>query len=144
LPDIAFDLRYLRYAILVAQHGSFRAAAESLDLSQSTVSRRVRLLERVLGVPLFERDHKGAKLTPAGQRFIQDATVGANLLSDAIRDLQNGHRGAVGEIRIGLMLSLAGGFLADLLKNFRARYPDAEIKVEEMSSDCAKIGLLCC
>ena len=66
MPDIAFDLRYLRYAILVAQHGSFRAAAESLDLSQSTVSRRIRLLERRLGVPLFERDHKGAKLTPAG------------------------------------------------------------------------------
>lgn len=143
MPDIAFDLRYLRYSILVAQHGSFRSAAESLDLSQSTVSRRVRLLERVLGVPLFERDHKGAKLTAAGQRFIQDATVGANLLSDAIRDLQNIHRGGVGEIRIGLMLSLAGGFLADLLKNFRSRYPDAEITVEEMSSDCAKIGLLC-
>ncbi|WP_449045082.1 LysR family transcriptional regulator [Paracoccus versutus] len=143
MPDLAFDLRYLRYAILVAQHGSFRAAAESLDHSQSTVSRRVRLLERRLGVPLFERDHKGAKLTPAGQRFIQDATVGANLLSDAVRDLRNIQRGGAGEIRIGLMLSLASGFLADLLKSFRSRYPDAEITVEEMSSDCAKIGLLC-
>lgn len=75
MPDLAFDLRYLHYAILVAQHGSFRAAAESLDHSQSTVSRRVSLLERRLGVPLSERARKGAKLTPAGQRFIQEATV---------------------------------------------------------------------
>ncbi|WP_353430107.1 LysR family transcriptional regulator [Paracoccus denitrificans] len=42
MPDIAFDLRYLRYAILVAQHGSFRAAAESLDLSQSVDRRGIR------------------------------------------------------------------------------------------------------
>lgn len=143
MPDIALDLRYLRYAILVAQHGSFSAAAESLDISHTTVGRRVRLLERVLGVPLFDTDHSGVRLTPGGQRFIQDATVGANLLSDAVRDLRDFHRGGEGMIRIGLMSSLAGGFLADLLKDFRSRYPEAEIKVEEMSSDCAKIGLLC-
>lgn len=143
MPEIAFDLRYLRYAILVAQHGSFSKAGESLNLSHTTVNRRVGLLERVLGVPLFDRDHTGVRLTPAGQRFIQDATVGANLLSDAIRDLREFHRASDGVIRVGLMSSLADGFLADLLRDFRTRYPEAEIKVEEMSSDCAKIGLLC-
>ncbi|WP_258553421.1 helix-turn-helix domain-containing protein [Paracoccus pantotrophus] len=43
--------------------GSFRAAAETRNLSQPTVSRSVRLLERRLRVSLFERDHKGAKPT---------------------------------------------------------------------------------
>ena len=41
VPDLAFDLRYLKYAMLAAEHGSFRRAAEILNLSQSTVSRRI-------------------------------------------------------------------------------------------------------
>src|SRR5690606_30994322 len=56
MPDIALDLRFLHYAVLAARLGSFRAAAESLNLSQSTVSRRIRVLERRLGIELFERD----------------------------------------------------------------------------------------
>lgn len=133
----------MRYAILVVQHGSFSAAAGSLDLSHITVNRRVRLLEHVLDVPLFDADHSGVRLTPAGQRFIQDATMGANPLADAVRDFRDSHRSGEGVVRDGLMSSLAGGFLADLLKEFRARNPNAEIKVEEISCDCAKIGLLC-
>lgn len=69
MPDIALDLRFLHYAILVARLGSFSAAAESLDLSHTTVNRRVSLLERRLGFQLFERDATGAHLTPAGARF---------------------------------------------------------------------------
>jgi len=46
VPDLAFDLRYLKYAMLAAEHGSFRRAAEALNLSQSTISRRIQLLER--------------------------------------------------------------------------------------------------
>ncbi|WP_312621640.1 helix-turn-helix domain-containing protein, partial [Agrobacterium pusense] len=63
MPDLALDLRYLRYALLVAEHGSFRRAADAVGMSQSTVSRRVQLLERRLGVPLFTRSRTGAKLT---------------------------------------------------------------------------------
>ncbi|WP_426435835.1 LysR family transcriptional regulator [Bradyrhizobium genosp. P] len=44
MPDIAFDLRYLKYAILAAETGSFRRTAEVLGISQSTLSRRVQLL----------------------------------------------------------------------------------------------------
>ncbi|MCJ1902808.1 MULTISPECIES: LysR family transcriptional regulator [Paracoccus] len=60
MPDIALDLRFLRYAILVARLGSFSAAAESLDLSYTTVNRRVSLLGRRRCFQLFERDATGA------------------------------------------------------------------------------------
>ena len=55
MPDLAFDLRHRPYAMLVAEHGSFRRAADVLELSQSTISRRVQSLERRLGVTLFDR-----------------------------------------------------------------------------------------
>lgn len=44
MPDLTLDLRYLKYAVQVAEAGSFRRAAERLSISQSTVSRRVQLL----------------------------------------------------------------------------------------------------
>jgi DNA-binding transcriptional LysR family regulator len=84
MPDIALDLRFLHYAILVARIGSFRAAAESMNLSQSTVSRRIRVLERRLGIELFERDPSGAYLTPAGAKFVEDAERGMTALLRAV------------------------------------------------------------
>ncbi len=44
MPDLALDLRYLKYTIIVAEHGGFRRAANVLNLSRSTVSRRIQLL----------------------------------------------------------------------------------------------------
>jgi DNA-binding transcriptional LysR family regulator len=93
MPDLALDLRYLRYAMLVAELGSFRRAADVLNLSQSTVSRRIQLLERRLGVPWFERSRSGTRLTYAGERFILDAAVGAGHLHQAASDLTLAQRG---------------------------------------------------
>ena len=70
MPDLALDLRDLKYPILVAEHGSFRRAADILNLSQSTLSLRIQLLERRLGLPLFERNRTGTRPTLAGERFL--------------------------------------------------------------------------
>ncbi len=142
LPDLTLDLRYLRYAILVAEHGSFRRVADALSLSQSTVSRRIQLLERQLGVPLFERSRSGVRLTYAGERFIRDAAVGAQHLHQAASDLTRARRGNLGELRIGLMASFASGFLANLLRSFRIQFPDVDIKIEEASSQSNAAGVL--
>src|SRR3546814_9609339 len=85
VPDLAFDLRYLKYAIVVAEQGSFRRAADVLNLPQSTVSRRIQILERTLGVPLFERSRTGARPTLAGERFMREAAVGAGPLREAVK-----------------------------------------------------------
>lgn len=133
MPDLAFDLRYLRLVILVAEYGSFRAAAESQNLSQSTVSRRVQILEHRLGVTLFERSPHGVQLTALGKRFIQSATVGADYLRQAIVDARMALNGQVGELRIGVLTSLAGGFLPDLLQRYRVAYPAVKLRIEELS-----------
>jgi len=126
MPDIALDLRYLEYAILVAEHGSFRRAAEILNLSQSTISRRIQLLERRLGMPLFERNRTGARPTLAGERFMRDAAIGAGHLRQAVNEMSLAKRGDAGELRIGLMASLANGFLSDLLGAYHRQFPNVE------------------
>ena len=103
MPDVSLDFRYLRYVFLVAQFGSFRAAAESENMTQSTISRRVSILERRVGVKLFERNHNGARLTAAGERFVQTAAYSAEQLRETIREVRETVRGEIGQLRIGLM-----------------------------------------
>jgi DNA-binding transcriptional LysR family regulator len=92
------------------------------------------MLERRIGIPLFERTRSGARPTPAGERFIQDATVGAVHLGEAIKSLALAQCGHSGEIRLGIMTSLASGFLADLLRSYHHKFPSVEMKLEEGSA----------
>lgn len=142
MPDLALDLRYLRYAMLVAEHGSFRRAADALNLSQSTVSRRVQLLERRLGALLFERSRSGVRLTHAGERFLREASFGVEHLHQAVNALGPIRRGYAGDLRIGVMTSIASGFLADLFCRFRTRFPDINVRLEEASARSNVAGVV--
>ncbi len=67
------DIDLARTFLEIASTGSFVAAAERLHLTQTAVSARVRTLEQLLGRPLFIRNKAGARLTPAGERFMRHA-----------------------------------------------------------------------
>jgi DNA-binding transcriptional LysR family regulator len=99
-------------------------------------------LERRLGVSLFDRTRSGAQLTPAGEQFFQEATFGAEQLTQAVTAMKQVHRGSTGLLRIGVMTSMAGGFLSDLLYRFRARFPEVRVAVEEGSSQSNAASVL--
>ena len=63
----------LRAFLAVAQLGSLRRAAETLAVTQPTIARRLRSLESDLGLPLFERDRDGHRLTAAGAELLPEA-----------------------------------------------------------------------
>lgn len=135
MPDLALDLRYLRFAIAVADHGSFWQTALALDVSQSTVSRRIQLLEHRLGFELFRRDRKGAHLPSAGEKFLKEAVPGVNQLRRAVQLATARHRGEAGELNIGILASLATGFLHLALKELRERHPDIKITLHEGTAE---------
>ena len=64
-------LRQLRYLSKLASTGSYRRAARELGVSQPTLSRQIQDLERELGVTLFDRNHRPAQLTPAGELYLR-------------------------------------------------------------------------
>ena len=142
MPDLAFDLRHLRDAMLVAQHGSIRRAAEAADVSQSTLSRRVSSLERRLGIVLFERTRMGSRPTLVGERFLQDAEFGAEHLRRAVGDIIQIKKGSAGRLRIGVMASLAQGPLADLLATYHERFPKIEVRISEGTSQAHAVAVL--
>lgn len=69
------DIALARTFLEIADAGSFAAAAGRLNVTQTTVSARIRSLEQQLGRPLFVRNKAGARLTPAGEQFLRHATT---------------------------------------------------------------------
>jgi len=67
------DIRSLSCFIAVAEELHFRRAADRLNLTQPSLSQRIRLLEEEVGTALFERDRRHVALTPAGLAFLEPA-----------------------------------------------------------------------
>ena len=141
MPDLTLDLRYLRYALVAAELGSFRRTGEALGVHQSTVSRRVRILEDRLGATLFVRTHSGVRLTASGEGFLREAAIAADHFSRAAQAISSSGRETRGELRVGLYTSLAAGYLGRLLEQFRTRYPDVDVQFEEARSQAILVGV---
>ena len=132
MPDRTLDLRLFRYALAASEHGSFRRAASALNVQHPAVSRGVSTLEYRLGAKLFERNHAGIKPTPAGERFIEEATLGFDHLKRAMQRVGALQRGEHGELTIGV--SVPFGLLADLFERFRKDYGGVSVEIVEGTS----------
>jgi DNA-binding transcriptional LysR family regulator len=100
----------LRIRRVVAQAGSFSAAAETLGYTQSAVSRQVAALEAVACRRLFERGRHGVTLTSAGARLLVRATRILGEL-DAARREAAGEPSAAGPVRLGAFAAAAAGLV---------------------------------
>lgn len=133
MPKNLVDFRLFQYALSSAEQGSFRQAAATLNVEQSTVSRGVRNLEHRVGAALFERDHSGVRPTPAGDQFLQEATLGFDHLKRALERAEALQRGDQGELTVGVSVPFA--MLGTLFKSFRAGYDGVSVEIIEETSD---------
>lgn len=127
LKKSKIDLVSIAQALMVAEHLSFSGAAIALGVRQSGVSKRVRLLEEDLGVALFERRPRGVRPTLAGYTFLDHARAILLQLDNAVASARQAGRGERGVLRIGVFTSLAGGFLRELLQEFRCAHPEIHV-----------------
>src|SRR5258708_38927811 len=105
LPTI--DLVSIAQALVVAECLSFHRAATVLGKEPSTVARRVRALEDVLGVSLFERTSAGVRPTTAGSRFFEQALVVLRPLGAAVQAAGSAALRVVGHVQVGIVRSIA-------------------------------------
>lgn len=138
-PNI--ELASVTQALKVAEHRSFRRAAEALGICQSSISKRVRNLENILGVDLFDRHHAGVKVTNAGRQFFEHIKMALDHLNSAVSSAGMAGRVEKGSLRIGLFCSLASGFLPELLRCYSAKYPKIDVSIVEAppSENLAKL-----
>ncbi len=116
-------LSHLETLFAVAETGSFRRAAEKLNLNQSVVSRRVRKIEDFSGVSMFERSASGSTLTTAGDSFIRDGQRVLRHLDTALAEARLAGAGSTGRLRIGLSTSVIEEAMSHVIETFSLRHP---------------------
>ncbi len=130
-----FDLSDLRAFVASADFGSFRAAADSLHLSPSALSRRVEKLESALGVKLFERTTRRMELTVAGRAFIDKARNVLTELESSLFGMEDLGRRLTGLVTIACVPSAVSFFLPDTVKRYHHAYPGIRVRlIDENSS----------
>lgn len=127
--------------LAVAEHLNFHHAAQALGISQSSVSARIRALEEELGIPLFERNTRGVRLTEAGRHFVERVTTGVDHLDHAIKTASLAASGDCGSLRMGIHGLIPGSFLDHLVTRYRADHPAIGVEMVEGSARDAIIQL---
>jgi DNA-binding transcriptional LysR family regulator len=95
------EIRQLQFAVLTADSQSFARAAASLNMKQSTLSRKVKDLEIRLGIKLFERTTRGAEVTENGRVFIEQARRIVTDVENLQTTARNVSYGLQGRIAVG-------------------------------------------
>jgi DNA-binding transcriptional LysR family regulator len=117
------DLETVRTFVAAADAGQFQEAAVDLAVSQQAVSKRVAALERELGVRLFSRTARGAKLTIDGQAFLPHARELLRVAERAVASVRTGSR----PLRVDVIASRTAP--SGLLRGFHRAHPEIDLDV---------------
>jgi DNA-binding transcriptional LysR family regulator len=129
------ELRYLKYFVTVAERQSFTRAAEELRVAQPAISQQIKSLEAELGVSLLHRNKRSVRLTAAGNAFLSEAKeilAHADLSKQVAR---RAARGETGSLAIGCFSSSVTGFLPELIKAYRKKFPAVRVHLFELTPE---------
>lgn len=127
------DLRALRYFIEVVRQNGFTRAAETLHVTQPTISKMVKALEDELGGPLLMREGRGVQLTDAGQVVFDrgmQVLAEALLLKQEVAEVDGIARG---QLAVGIMPT-SGHYMAPVIARYQQLYPGVDLQVYEQGA----------
>jgi LysR family transcriptional regulator, hydrogen peroxide-inducible genes activator len=125
------ELHQLRYFVAAARSGTITRAAESLYLSQPSLSEQIRKLEREMGTALFERLGRRLALTAAGSAFLPHAERALFEVEEGrtrVREVLGLRRG---RLAIGALPSVGVNLLPNVLAAFKRLHPGIEVLLRE-------------
>ncbi|MGZ8346951.1 MAG: LysR substrate-binding domain-containing protein [Allosphingosinicella sp.] len=121
----------VRALLALASGGSFVNAAQDSGLTQPSLHRAVRDVERLSGVALVERRGRGVRLTQAGQRLARGFSLAINEIQSALDELLTLAGFDSGRIRIGAMPLARARLLPMAIARFHRQHPSVQIEVDE-------------
>ena len=127
------EFRQIRYFIEIYKKKSFGNAASGLGLTQPALSRQIALLERELGLTLFDRSARTIRLTASGEKFLRIALGIHDLWKEGVQELhrQNRETELKGEYSISSGGTVAAFLLPSALLKIREKFPELTLKVVE-------------
>ena len=122
---------HLKIVHAVEQYGSLTAAAKELYVTQSALSHTVRKLEENLGTPIWLREGRSLRLTPAGQYLLKIANRVLPLLEQAESKLKQMAQGELGTLRIGMECHPCYQWLLKVVSPFLDAWPSVDVDVKQ-------------
>lgn len=129
LQKSTIDWDDFRFFLAVARLSSARKVAQALDMSHSTVSRRIQMLEQKFNNKFFERSSKGYQLTEEGHHLLSFAEQAEANMLQAQNMLQGGSNTTVGDVQFTLPDVIASEFIIPHLSIFTDHYPDIRVNL---------------
>ncbi|MBR9765942.1 MAG: LysR family transcriptional regulator [Rhodobacteraceae bacterium] len=128
------SLRQFEALMAVVEAGSVSRAAERLSISQPAASKLIATLEDDTEMQLFDRASGRLVATEQGMRLYNEANRVFGGVGQLIRAVEAIRRENRGQLRVGVMPGLSGGFIVRAIRAFRDRFPEAFISVDTRSS----------
>ncbi|WP_175942529.1 LysR family transcriptional regulator [Burkholderia pyrrocinia] len=120
--------------VAIADGGSFRQAADTLHVTQTAITQRLRKLESYLGVALVERTTRRTTLTEIGRRFLPQARRLLNELSDALTEIRETGLSQRGDVTIACVPTVGVQYLPRILRAFSGHRPHDRVKILDHAS----------
>lgn len=124
------DLRSMKYALAVAKYGNFRKAAETLFLTQPSLTKAIQNLEETLGTKIFDRGKRHVEPTPLGRLFLARAEEILRSASDLEREIDLARGLEIGHLEIGSSISIADLHMGTTVGRLSQRYPRLNTYIE--------------
>ena len=136
------DLRDLRYFEAIAETGHLGQAAAKLFRTQPALTGCVRRLEATLGTALFEKVGRGIRLTAAGHALVRRARSLRVAADDTVREIAEVGAGVAGQIRIGVLPTLARFLMPPLSREFLKDAPGVTLRTVIAQNDVLATQLM--
>jgi LysR family transcriptional regulator, hydrogen peroxide-inducible genes activator len=130
-------LKQLQYLVALEDHGHFGRAAEACFVTQSTLSAGIRELETLIGITLVERTRRVVRFTPLGSRFAAKARLILRETEELTEMVRAAGKPLAGELRMGVIPTIAPFLLPALLPRLRRGFPDLKLYLREEPSQAA-------
>lgn len=144
-PDVVslndVELRHLRYFLAVAEELHFGRAAEKLHMAQPPLSQQIRQLEAWIGFPLFERNSRSVKLTPAGTELHKRLRQTLAKLENDVRSTRQVGQGLRGALDVGFIGTSILTAIPQLLSRYRQQFPEVQLRLHELYTSSLVQGL---
>jgi len=130
-------LKQLQYLVALRNHGHFGRAADACFVTQSTLSAGIKELESLIGVMLVERTRRVVRFTPLGIRVADKAQRILRETEDLADMVRASGAPLAGELRMGVIPTIAPFLLPTLLPRLREQWPDLKLYLREETSQAA-------
>ncbi len=123
------DWNELKYFLAVADAGSLTQAAEKLNISHSTIFRRIQTFENEMGVRLFNRVDRRYLLTPSGEELLEMGKDIHRSFEEVERHIMGKDLQPKGLVRVSAQSYITSNYLTVFLAEFHRLYPEVEIEL---------------